>query len=296
MEKTLLLVGTDMAISQALGKVGDSFTARKASGLQVVSELGYGDIVSESRVEEILEIDSDIACVLTGMSSKPENSDAEITAWRMAREYDIPYGVYADTEGMVAGRPWFSKQLKENVSFVFVINEEEATLAKQHFPEAKIIISGDVRVDDWFFHEIPRDEVRGQLNIKPDEFAIMCPSNKILSVNVLFFLGVLRAMKLVIDNRRIDKPRIFFSIHPGDPKDHHPVYNFMAKDHKIRPEVITGEIMSGTEMVCGMDMIIQSMSTIGKQAACQRIPVIEFVTDLAMKHHEAVLRTKLVVK
>ncbi len=95
-------------------------------------------------------------------------------------------------------------------------------------------------------------------------------------------------MKLAIDNRRIDKPRIFFSIHPGDPKDHHPVYNFMAKDHRIRPEVITSEIMSGTEMVYGMDMIIQSMSTIGKQAACQRIPVIEFVTDLAMKHHEAV--------
>ncbi len=148
MERTFLLVGTDMAVSQALGKVRDSFTAKKVSGLRIVSELDYGKIVSESTVEEILERDGDIACVLTGMSSKPENSDAEITAWRMALEYDIPYGVYADTEGMVAGRPWFPKQLKEDVSFVFVINEEEATLAKQHFPKAKIIISGDVRIDD----------------------------------------------------------------------------------------------------------------------------------------------------
>ncbi len=282
MEKTLLLVATDFAYSQIFRKLCQAFAQRHT--VHFIDILGNGKTVSVPDIESAFNTHA-IHGVLAGMSNKPETAEAEMRACMKARERGIPYGFFAELPDVAVGRSWLN-ELKKDASFLFVIDEETAQAAAPQYPKAhtegNIIVSLDVRRDDWFFPEVTRNEVRRKMGIALNEMTILCPGTKDLVPNILLFGAVVEAASLCQGRS------ILLSIHPGDKKEHLSAYESLVNlaSATVQTKIITKEMMPTSELLVGCDIVVQSMSTVGHHAACLRIPVIDFLTKIDIERYK----------
>ncbi len=222
--------------------------------------------------------------VVTGMASSAELADEEIMACELASERGIPFGHYCDTYG-VHNRPWFAP-LRGKTSFLFVINADERKEAQKIFPNAEIVISGNPTWEDFFFPKKTYEDVRSRLGILPNEIAVMCPGGKNLTVNILHFGAVVDALNGLSENMQIFKLfKIFLSLHPGDLNSPDAYKDFIVYS-RVPVKIITKNVMTSSDLVVGSDIIVESASTIGIEAACQRKIIIDFFGEIALARLE----------
>ncbi len=276
----VLLVAHDTAPSAVLARLASEL---RALGLEVLEILGHGKPLMHSYADIEKSVLESQAVVL-GMSSSEELSKEEIHAARTAFQEAIPYGFYADTYDCQF-RPWFDG-LKSGASFLFVINQEEGRKAKKLFHRAEIVVSGNPLWEDFHFPRVSYEEVRQRFGVKPEEIMVLCPGGKSLAVNMLHFSGVIEAVgfsKL----STLKRCKIFLALHPGD-LNSKSAYDDLVAFSPIPVVVITKEVMSVSDLVSGSDMVVESASTVGIEAAHQRKPVINYFSELALQRLEKV--------
>lgn len=270
----VLAVARDMAPSDAFTRLFKCQT----DSLEIKCLVGNGKPFQES-TGQIKEQVGDADAVLLGMSSSPELSQEELAAGREAVILGKPIFLYADRFGTWS-RPWF-KELWPYVQCLFVINEQEAGKARALYPNnTEVVVSGNPIWEDFAFPTMSRPEVRNKLGIADDETFILVPGGKVLAINILLLDAVIEAsLKLAPW-----KFRIIFTPHPGDQNDrkfYMEIFSFTCTD-TVKAEIIEKDTMSSTVAVVGADLVVDSASTIGIQAAFIRTPAITFLNKVVL--------------
>lgn len=230
----------------------------------------------------------DVDVVLLGMSSSPELAKEELAACEAAVKNGVPFCLFADTFRAWA-RPWF-EPYREVASVLFVVSPAEAEKARELFPNAKIVASGNPTWEDFFFPKYTREEVRQKLGVTENQIMALVPGGKNLAVNMLLFGGVIEAVNIFLLKRTF---KIILSVHPADGNynGNACIYDDLARFSRMKVVVVPKNVFPGPDMIPGCDVVVQSFSTIGIGAACQRKPVIEFLTYAGLANME--LQTKV---
>ncbi len=258
------MVARDIAPSRCFEMVKSSIPNEN----KVISFLGHGKPIKEP-IEHIMWQAKNSDIILLGMSSSIELSKEERIVADCAIEENVPYGFYADTYG-VSKRAWFEKY-RDNASFLFVVSENDAEEAKDLYPNAKIVISGNPIRDGYFSLKHSRKDVRKILSIAYNETMVLCPGGKDLVSNILHFGAVLETLHRISDR----KFKVFFTLHPGD-LNAPSMYSDLVEHSKIPVSLKTKEEITSSNMISAADIVIDLGSDVGVEAACQRIPVISY--------------------
>lgn len=285
-KRKIVLVGRDQAPSEAFQRLAEELA--EDDSIHVISFLGFGKPIQgiDEDFEQIFcaAIES-ASIVVIGMSSSLELAEPEIAAAQYAAGAGIPFGFYCDTFGC-HNRSWFSQfRSDEYADFLFVINEKEAGRAREVFPLSEVVVSGNPRWEDFVFPKFTRQEVRAKLGVAEKEKMILVPGGKIPAINIILWEAVMSAVHL----SSVPGVKIFLSRHPGDyPKDEmeakwlEKVYGDLVK---FRGRVDVNFLDRGTktsDVLPGTDLLVESASTLGIEAAFQRIPVIDYFSRLAL--------------
>ncbi len=228
---------------------------------------------------------------LIGMSSSPELAKYEIAAGELALGMGRPLAIFSDVLGAFRGREWF-ENLRQRSSALFVMNEEEAREARQLYPNTCVVASGNPRHEDFFKPNFTREEVREKLDVHKHQGVILAPAGKDYQVNLLHFKGLAEAVRRLlrkpIPKRGQDSFLVVFSLHPGevnpkdDPQKMLRQYREALEEYPFVRVETKETLLTGDDLVPGADLVVQSASTVGTTAACQRIPVINFFTEQAL--------------
>lgn len=265
------MVARDVAPSRCFEMVKSSISDEH----KVISFLGHGRPIQEP-IEHIIWQAKNSDVILFGMSSSIELSKEERIVADCAIEKNVPYGFYADTYG-VPQRAWFEKY-RDKASFLFVVSEKDAEEAKDLYPNAKIVISGNPIREMYFSLRHSRKDARKILSVSDDETMVLCPGGKDLVSNILHFGTVLETLHR-ISGRKFE---VFFTLHPGDP-NLPSVYEDLVKYSKISVSLKTKEEIISSDMIPAADIVIDLGSDVGVEAACQRIPVISYFSYVRLE-------------
>lgn len=277
--KKIVLVAYDVMPSQALQKLANKFTEL---GWDTMSFLGFGKEISNAA--EITKAVASANAVITGMSSKPKFVEPELLAINTAIANGIPFGCYADTYGVYL-RPWF-KDVRNKASFLFVINEEEAADAKPLFPHSQIIATGNPLWENFCFPRLTREESRAKINVANNQTLILCPGAKVLMMNAALFINTIEAAHQLILMEK--NPVVIISTHPGDPNPPE-IYEDLVKYSRVPVKIITRDILTTSDIIPGADIVVDFCSTTAVKAAHQRIPVINFFTEIQLGRLEEII-------
>ncbi len=267
----VVLVAHDFAPSQGLSKLKD---ALESNGHTVTSFLGFGKNITapENTLAEHVR-NADI--LVAGMSSSAELAVEEIHAAKIARDANILFGFYSDIYGNF-NRPWL-RSLNAKTNFLFVINAQDAAEAKKSYGnQTCIVATGNPMWEDFTHPAHSRILTRKLLGITSQQPVILVPGTKEFAININLFSAVTEAIA-----RLGKKIEIYFSLHPGDQNDQKK-YTNLTKD-TILTHFLSHRAWSGSDLIPAADLVVASASTIGIEAAHQRIPVINFYTNLSRK-------------
>jgi len=280
--KKIVLVASDIMPSQALQELNKELSQLSC---EVVSFLGFGKGINNA--PEIPKIIASANAVVTGMSTKPKFVEPELLAINTAIANGVPFGFYADTYG-VYRRPWF-ENVRGKASFLFVINKEEAVGAKPLFPNAKIVATGNPMWEEFYFPLLSRKESRAELDIADNQTLIFCPGAKVLMMNAALFINTIEAAnQLALMGKN---PVVVISMHPGDPNPPE-TYADLIKYSRVPVKIITRDILTTSDIVPGADILVDFCSTTAIEAAHQRIPVINFFTEIQLGRLEEIIGTR----
>lgn len=297
MKKKVVMVGRDKAPSNAFERAASLLD----SEYEVKTYLGHGDPIRAS-VDEIAADARSAHVLLCGMSSSPKLVAEELAAIRTAHSVGVPVILYADTHGAVK-RSWF-EDVREYVDGVLVISHKEAKDARALFPHVGsdgIILSGNPSVEEAFFPKVTRQEVRERLGVREDEKVILVPGYKFPAVTMPTVMATIDALNMVHEYHFF----LVVSLHPGDDawKANNSIYNdwigyFLnvrevtdLADH-LRVRVTCSkhpnedDRIGTSDILPGADLVVATMSTEEQRAACQRIPVVEYLTSIALDRME----------
>lgn len=289
----VVLVGRDKAPSMAFQELG---LVLQNMGLDVRQYLGHGDPITTAAQVMLNEV-STANVVLCGMSSAPPLVEEECRAIYAAHDSGIPVLLYADTHGAVR-RPWF-EDVRRLVSGIFVVSYAEMEEARELFPDVgdNIFLSGNPSVEAAHFPKVTREWVRKWLGAENGEKVILIPGYKYPAINTPTIIATLNALALIENQKFL----LVLSLHPGDdawkadPSFYHRLIGHFlnlsevtdlrnqvefrvvcSKHPEAESKIATSDLLPGT------DLVVATMSTIEQEAACQRIPVVEYLFPIAM--------------
>ncbi|KKT41607.1 MAG: hypothetical protein UW30_C0006G0034 [Candidatus Giovannonibacteria bacterium GW2011_GWA2_44_13b] len=300
----VVMVARDTAPSSAFKLV-----AEKLAG-EVKTYLAGGGKSVLLPIEEIASSIRDADVLLSGMSSAPELVKEEIVAISAAHDANVPVVLYADTHNSVR-RPHF-ESVRNKVSAMFVVSKKEAEDARKFFAlsEDRIILSGNPLVENAHFPKTTREEVRKRFGVRDDEKIILSSGYKFPSITLPTLIALVDAAAILEKRAPGLNLFVFASLHPGDDawvadksvynrildyflncKDVADLNNLRikvtcSKAEKAEDKATTAELLPAT------DLLVTTLSTSDEEAACQRIPAIEFFTGLAMSRMEKNFSTR----
>ena len=242
--------------------------------------VGDGNLLIQSDGEIVSAVKGS-NLVLLGMSSPAENAEPEILAGKNARALGIPYGFYGDRADCW-NRKWFH-DLATDASFYFGPNEVSVEGAKAVFPKAKLFATGNPLYEAMAFPEFTREQVREKLGIQPDEKLILAPGGRFSGGgDIISWTLIMEALASLTEEGH--KFQLAMTPHPGDSmlfavdsrnleKKLNP-YEELVKLSPVPARMLYKAEMPSSHVLVGTDLVIQFGSSLGREAACQRIPVI----------------------
>lgn len=267
----IVLVAGDFAESKILSQLKYVLSN---DNHEVESFLGEGKPFCGEEIENIRKRVEKSDLVILGTSNTP-TAEAVIAAGEEAIKSGVRFGFCAPGNSFY--KLEFFKGCYAQSSFLFVLNEEE-DIARKLFPRADIVAMGNPLLEEMFECPLSREEVREKLNIGEEETLILCPGDKVFAVNFLLFGNVISAVH--DDALKSYKPHVVIGLHPGDLNDQ-TLYRELKTYSNIPVQILTRDIMKSAQVIAGADLVVNSVSAIGIQAAMQKKPVISFLTTAA---------------
>ncbi len=291
-KKRIVLVGHDAAPSGCFERLASVLEER---GFQVVKFLGFGKPRTNTD-EGVVETVSQADIVLLGFSSTAELSQSALVAGQAAQANGIPYGFYGDIPFIwTLGRTWFS-ELASNAAFYCGIKPNEPAKAQKVFPKARFVNTGNPLREEMAFPKYTRAEVRWQLGLEPEEKAILLTTLKSPGCNMAQ-LGILmealaglkhsgHRFQLLVSCHPGD--RTPFAVDPGAKDDPKPMglYEELLSYSPVPSQMVDRAVLTGSELVPGMDLIVQFDSSLAREASFHQIPVITLGLEILLRQFE----------
>ncbi len=285
--KRLIVVGHDVAPCGGLSAIAKELEGRfdvtrfLANGKDIAKteaalnsneDVRRGDF---SYLSEVMEacLCSDV--IVTGCSSSDFLSREEALAMRIAKMTGKPLVVYADTF-KVYRAPWF-EFARNAVSLAFVQSEDDCKDASGYFPNARVVVTGSPVIEAAFYPPTTRAEVNARLGLSDDTRMVLVSTAKEFKENEALLKPVLQAMRVLGQDYVLT-----VSSHPGDLNDKGS-YQKWADEAGVPMRLYEKGVISSQELLPRADVVITGGSAIAIEAACQRIPVIDFLSEGFLK-------------
>ncbi|GEM_PF-5729858 len=277
----IVLVGSLMAATSAFRKLEMELKARDN---EVYSFLGGGKLEFVPELEDRIQ-KADF--VLIGMATPESNAVEELRAAKIATQLGKRYGFFADVDGVAVGRSHFAPY-RDGAKLLFVPNQEEAEQARPHYPNVRIVVSGNPDWDDFAYPARSREEVRQKFQVKERQRLIMFVGDTADEMIYLHWWFLMEALW------RIDPPspiasrsKVLLTVHPGDPrfKKDPDIYKSFEKisDPCFDVQIVTRDIMPSSEILAGVDVVlVPPGSIVGQGAVLLRKSVICLGSRLAL--------------
>jgi len=278
--KTIVLVSHDAAPSGCFARLEPILIAR---GYEVVKFIDHGK-PRQATNDEIATAVRRTDILVLGISSSAELSESAIVAGRVALAARIVFGFYMDVPiGWTLGKPEsYFAELASHTDFYCGVEPSEPKAARTIWRKAKFVVTGNPLREEMAFPRLSRDEVRGKFGLVPDEKAILFTTVKAPGCTFAQ-MGVLMEALAELATLSDVKFRLFISPHPGD-RTPFAVDSGTMKPMRIYEEicalspvstcVVSAEIFAGSDLVPGMDLIVEFGSSLALQAGFSRVPVL----------------------
>lgn len=272
------LVAHDAAPSRCFNGLQIALTLG-ISGVQVVKYVSDGMPPTVSIAELRAEISSS-DFVLLGMSSTPDSAEVEVRAGEIAREMHVPYGFYSDVLfGIERARSgaWFNHLARGATLVVGLFSRDTA---RDIFPNARAVQTGNPLREDMSFPFSTRSWVRSKLGIGDEKLLIHIPGGTFCGGNIATIMLVLDACALTLP---VDSVCVMFTPHPGDQTLRAVdagtgvelnLYQEIADDAPVEMRVIRKDFLTSSQVVVGADLVVEYTGSVSIEAAYNRIPVI----------------------
>ena len=261
------LIGHDVQPSMAFTDLGRELCTR---GLRVLT----GVMSGKDRQQVGANLVQASRCVVIGMSSSPQWAQVEVAAAQAAMEADVPFGFYSDIF-RCHRRAWF-EPFRAKASFVFAFNQAEVSDAQSYFPKAKIVATGNPTHVSYFTRSMSAEDVEKIIAADSDAFVVFVSCSKHLKITLELLDAAVAACG------GLDRVRIVAGLHPGD---QNPVEAYMAHAAEMGAQVtfVTKKELTGPQALCRANLLIESTGSLGIEAACKRIPVVNFLTPTSLE-------------
>ena len=285
--KKVLLVARDIAPSRAFELLATELTNRGHDPILLIGK-GKPMAATTEDIQAAVQM-SDV--VVVGMSSSAALAEPELVACATAVTTGKSFGFYGDTFGCherARDGSWFGPY-RSRATFFFAVNNNEMEKAKKVLIGAKTIVTGNPTWEDYAFPRFTRSQIRDKLKIRDDELFILAPGGKDPVVNIMVWGLLLDALTGWPKERPV---RVLFTCHPGDrtmgaidpaestaDKQLLRIYNGLTKFSPVMANFNTSE-MSSSDLIPGIDLLIDWGSSIGIKAAHQRRPCISVATEI----------------
>ncbi len=265
----VVLVAGDFSQSEALAMLAASL---EEVGHQVLKylESGKPHLYPIDAIKSALSGADWLVCGISELSAE------EVTATQFAIENNIKVALYADTFN--AHRLPAFEPVRNAPVTIFTINADEASDAQKLFPKATVIVTGNPRWESFFFPKMSRQEARQLLQIDEDKIVLLCVGDKYLTQNLIQFGATVDVVHSLGWDKNVE---IIFALHPGD-QNERTLYDEVVAYAQCGARILDRSIRSG-DILMGCDFVVEFTSTIGIQAACLRIPMINFCSTVAMR-------------
>lgn len=282
--KKVVFVGNDVGACKPLDLVASQL---EKTGIEVVRHFAMGKPMDP--------LDRDLlggaSLVVSGMSTSAQLAERELSAVEWANHSGVPVALFADMPN-AAARPWFSGK---NVAAVFVVGERDLNKAQECFPGSKVSKTGNPAFDLYFLPpKRSREMVRAELNISSSAFLVLVAGGKSPAVSMLTLGGVVSAMRTFHGLRSgadsVDS-LVAFSLHVGD-RTPCEFYEDLVPFCGVPLRIFSDKVAKSVDLLAAADMLVSSYTTLEVEAACQRIPVAEFVIYEAEERFASVNMTR----
>lgn len=274
----IVLLAHDIAPSTAFGAIAPVLQGTLGNDYEVKTILGKGKDISLTD-EQIAHEASSAKLLMVGMSAPGKNARQELVALAAADASGVRYGFFADTFGC-HNRPWFA-DFRQDARFVFVVGKNDESSARNLFPNAIVDVSGNPVWEGFFTPSTNRDEVRTKLGVPDDAKMILCSAHKDVAITFGTMMVVVDALSSVRKNIPIIP---IMSPHPSD-QNPPEFYESLVKLGNVGLRIVYKSEMGGSDLLVGSDLLIQVASTLGVEAACQRKPVIDVMSEVALNRN-----------
>lgn len=297
MNRKIVLVGRDAAPSGCFKRLEPIL---KECGLNVSLIVGEGKPLTKT-TEEIALAASYASVVVLGMSSSLELAQPEIAAGNAARDAQVLYGFYGDIPRCWARArkgAWFEK-LAPDVAFYFGVTQEDADAAREVFPNAQLIGTGNPLREEMAFPRFTREKVRAKLNITPEEKLVLAPGSKFAVGNIASWVVVMDTLSILTGEGQ--RFQLILAIHPGDrtpyaidaaTQKEMKLYEELVSFSPVPARIVGKDVFTTSDIVPGADIIVEFGGSIGIEGAYQNVPVVSLGFEILFCKLEQVSGTR----
>jgi len=298
MSRKAVLVGRDAAPSGCFKQLEPIL---RDCGFDLSLIVGGGKPLAKT-MEEIAFLASHANILLLGMSSSLKLAQPEIVAGNAARNAGVPYGFYGDVPRCWARArkgAWF-EDLASDAAFYFGVTQADADAAREVFPKAQLIGTGNPLREEAAFPSFTREEVRAKLNVASEEKLVLAPGGKFAAGNMVSWAVVMDALSLLArDGKRF---QLLLTTHPGDripyatdaaTREEMNLYEELVSFSPIPTRIVGKDVLMTSDIVPGADIIVEFGSSIGIEGAYQNIPVVSLGFEILFHYLEQERGTRI---
>ncbi|MDZ4345054.1 MAG: hypothetical protein U1E51_21745 [Candidatus Binatia bacterium] len=297
--KNVVLVARDIAPSSCFERLAPVLQER---GFETELIIGKGKPLPPTITPHtIILAASQASLVILGMSSSLELAEPEIVAGAAANGAGVPYGFYGDVRrcwGRARPGAWF-EGLAENAAFYFGVTQENADAAREVFPKAQLIGTGNPLREEMAFPRLTREEVRSKLGIAPEEKLVLASGGKFAAEQMASWVVLIEALTcLTAEDQRF---QLVLATHPGDrvpyavdavTKKEMRLYEELVSSSPILTRIVGKDVMATSDLVPGADIIVEFSSSLGIEGAYQTVPVISLGFETLFRKIERISGTR----
>lgn len=193
---------------------------------------------------------------------------------RLALEAEIPLGFLCNDFDSWRNRHF--EKIKDAAVLAIRDTSENMPEAQEYFSKAKVVCCPNPLWEAWDFQPFSRRQVRARLRVPDETTLCVVALDKFPGENFAMLNCLIEAVGLRRDAPWGKDFRIVAGFHRGDKlaRKMRNVYEEFSSRSSVPLMFLSQEILPTAAAVIGADVVLNALSTIGFQAAYERLPVI----------------------